>query len=199
MVAATHPALASAVLDLVHASTRSDPLNTLADVLSTYVQRFHSMGSLLQEALEDEILLHVSPSLTIYHITLSPGIQYPPHNHLMDALVGIYKGSEMNFIYSPERGGGVAAATRQHVRAPSVIHMDANTVHAVANIGSGRSGALHVYLGDLPGTRRQLWAADGLPPEAFDDARYLAGARPIEFDSNLTERRLHDRQAHEGA
>jgi len=185
MVPATHPSLASAVLDLIDASAARDPLKTLGDVLRRYVQRFHSAGTLLQEAVDDEILLHVSPSLTIYHITLSPGVQYPPHNHLMDALVGIYKGSEMNLIYSPGEGGRVAAATRQDVHAPSVIHMDANTVHAVANLGPGRSGALHVYLGNLPGTRRQLWATDGLHPEAFDDARYLAGVRPIALDSNL--------------
>src|SRR4051794_13885527 len=185
MVAPTRPALASAVLDLIDASATSDPLSTLADVLRTFIQRFHSVSSLLQEAEDDEILLHASPSLTIYHITLSPGIQYPPHNHLMHALVGIYKGSEMNLIYSLRDGGRVAAVTRQDVRAPSVIHMDASTVHAVANIGPGRSGALHVYLGNLPGTSRQLWAADGLHPEAFDDTRYLAAARPIALDPNL--------------
>lgn len=185
MVAATLPTLASAVLDLIEARATSDPLNALRDVLHTYVQRFHSTGSLVQEAVDDEVLLHVSPSLTVYHITLSPGVQYPPHNHLMDALVGIYKGSETNLIYSPRDGSRVSAATRQEVHAPSVIHMDANTVHAVANTGPGRSGALHVYLGDLPGTRRQLWAADGLQPEDFDNARYLAGARPIALNSNL--------------
>jgi predicted metal-dependent enzyme (double-stranded beta helix superfamily) len=190
MIPATHPALASAVRDLIGASATSDPLKTVEDVLRSYVQNFHSTGSLLQEAVDDEILLHVSPSLTIYHITLSPGVQYPPHNHLMDALVGIYKGSEMNLIYSPGDGGRVVAATRQDVRAPSVIHMGANTVHAVANIGPGRSGALHVYLGNLPGTRRQLWATDGLHPEAFDDARYLAGARPVAFNSNLRRKEI---------
>jgi predicted metal-dependent enzyme (double-stranded beta helix superfamily) len=179
LVAATHPALASAVLDLIDARAASDPLDALRDVLSTHIQRFHSMGGLIEEAVDDEVLLHVSPTLTVYHITLSPGIQYPPHNHLVDALVGIYKGSEMNLIYSPRDAGRVAAAARQDVCAPSVIHMDANAVHAVANIGPGRSGALHVYLGDLPGTRRQLWDADGLHPGAFDNVRYLAGARSI--------------------
>jgi predicted metal-dependent enzyme (double-stranded beta helix superfamily) len=185
MASATHPALTSAVRDLIDAAATSEPLKRLGDVLRSHVQRFHSLGKLVHEAVEDEVLLHVSPSLTIYHITLSPGVQYPPHNHLMDALVGIYHGSETNLIYQPGSGDRLATAAQQDVIAPKVIHMDAHAVHSVANRGAGRSGALHVYLGDLPGTRRQLWAADGSAPEPFDNARYLHGARPVALNSNL--------------
>jgi len=179
-----HPALRSAVLELIDAAATNEPLETLGDVLRRHVRRFHALGALVHEAVEDEVLLHASPSLTIYHITLSPGVQYPPHDHRMDALVGIYHGSECNLIHPPGSAGRLAAATRQDVIAPNVIHMDANTVHSVANTGTGRSGALHVYLGDLPGTRRRLWAVDASGPEPFDNARYLAGARAVTPDSN---------------
>jgi predicted metal-dependent enzyme (double-stranded beta helix superfamily) len=184
MAGAIRPALASAVLELVDAAASNAPLETLGDVLRRHVARLHALGRLVHEAVEDEVLLHASPSLTIYHITLSPGVQYPPHNHLMDALVGIYHGSETNLLYPTGNGRLLAAAARQDVTAPSVIHMDAHAVHAVANPGAGRSGALHVYLGDLLRTRRQLWAADGSAPEPFDDARYLRGARPVALTSN---------------
>jgi len=171
------PVLAPAVLDLIDAANTSKPLETLSDVLRRYVHSFHSLGPLVHEAADDEMLLHVSAKLTIYHITLSPGVQYPPHNHLMDALIGIYKGEETNLIYSDAGGGQIGAATRRDALAPSVIHMGPDTIHAVANRGQARSGALHVYLGNLPNTARQLWFADGLRPEPFDNGRYLAGAR----------------------
>jgi len=188
MAGSIHPALASAVLDLIDAAATTEPLETLGDVLRRHIQRLHSLGKLVHEAVEDEVLLHASPSLTVYHITLSPGVKYPPHNHRMEALVGIYHGSETNLIHSPGSGGRLAGATRQDVIAPNVIHMDAHAVHSVANMGAGRSGALHVYLGDLPGARRQLWAIDGSGPEPFDNARYLGGARPVALDSNLQAR-----------
>ncbi|WP_245262538.1 hypothetical protein [Mesorhizobium sp. LSJC269B00] len=124
------------------------------------------------------MLLHASPDLTIYHITLSPGLQYPPHNHLMDALIGIYKGSETNFIY-PVDGSEIDAPERHDVAAPAVVHMNPDTVHAVANTGSARSGALHVYLGNLTETHRHMWSPDSTHAEPFDNERYLAGARPI--------------------
>ena len=52
-------------------------------------------------------------------------------------------------------------------------------MHSVANTGSARSGAIHVYLGDLLQARRQLWDLQGNQAEPFDNGRYLAGARHI--------------------
>jgi len=100
------------------------------------------------------------------------------HNHLMDALIGIYKGGETNFIY-PVAAGKLEAPERQDSIAPALVHLPADTVHSVANTGSARSGALHVYLGDLTRTRRHLWSLRSHQAEPFDNDRYLAGARPI--------------------
>jgi len=167
-----------AIKDIVNAATGTDPFDEVKAVLSDYTNRFHALGGLVHEEKDDELLLHASPQLTIYHITLSPGVQYPPHNHLMDALIGIYCGGETNFIY-PLAGERVDEPERQDFAAPALVHMSANTIHSVANTGSARSGALHVYLGDLPGTDRQLWSLTDNQPEPFDNTRYMAGARPI--------------------
>lgn len=172
-------ALHAATNDIVNAAKGSHPLERLETVLRDITNRFHSLGVLVHEEDDDEVLLHASQNLTIYHITLSPGLQYPPHNHLMDALIGIYKGSETNFIY-PVAAGRLEVPERRDFTAPALVHLPPHTVHSVANGGSARSGALHVYLGDLPGTHRQLWSLQGNQAEAFDNHRYLAGARPIQ-------------------
>ncbi|PBB67496.1 autotransporter [Mesorhizobium sp. WSM4312] len=167
-----------AIRDIVNAAAGANPFEDVKAVLSDYTNRFHARGGLAHEEEDDELLLHASPQLTIYHITLSPGVQYPPHNHLMDALIGIYWGGETNFIY-PLAGQKVDEPERQDFSAPALLHMSSSTIHSVANTGSARSGALHVYLGDLPGTDRQLWSLADNRPEPFDNARYMAGARPI--------------------
>ncbi|TSE12345.1 autotransporter [Mesorhizobium intechi] len=167
-----------AIRDIVNAAAGANPFEDVKAVLNGYTHRFHALGGLVHEEEDDEVLLHASPQLTIYHITLSPGVQYPPHNHLMDALVGIYWGGETNFIY-PLAGQKVDEPERQDLSAPALVHMSSSTIHSVANTGSTRSGALHVYLGDLPGTDRQLWSLADSRPEPFDNARYMAGAWPI--------------------
>lgn len=172
-------ALHAVIADIVGAATSANPLQRIETVLRDITNRFHALGALVHEEDDDEVLLHASPNLTIYHITLSPGLQYPPHNHLMDALIGIYKGGETNFVY-PVAAGKLEAAERRDFTAPALVHLPPHTVHSVANTGGARSGALHVYLGDLPRTDRQLWSLPGNQAEAFDNDRYLAGARPIQ-------------------
>ena len=164
--------------DIVNAAQGPDPFERVRTVLHDHTRRFHATGVLAHEEDDDEVLLHASPNLTIYHITLSPGLQYPPHNHLMDALIGIYKGSETNFIY-PIIGSEIDVPERQDIAAPAVMHMPPHIVHSVANTGNARSGALHVYLGNLPAAHRHLWDLESNQAEPFDNDRYMAGARPI--------------------
>ena len=172
-------ALQAATDDIVNAAEGPDPLERIKTVLHDITNRLHSLGVLVHEEEDDEVLLHASENLTIYHITLSPGLQYPPHNHLMDTLIGIYRGSETNFVYRVATGK-LEEPQRRDVTAPALVHLPSPVVHAVANTGSARSGALHVYLGNLPRTRRQLWSLPSNQAEPFDNKRYLAGARPIQ-------------------
>ena len=172
------PILQRAIEAIVDAADKPDRLDRISALLRDTTNHFHSLGRLVHEEGDDEVLLHASEALTIYHITLTPGLQYPPHNHLMDALVGIYLGGELNFIY-PGSNGELQIPERRNLVAPAVVHMRPDAVHSVANTGRLRSGALHVYLGNLPQTRRQMWRFAGDRPEAFDNERYLAGARPI--------------------
>jgi predicted metal-dependent enzyme (double-stranded beta helix superfamily) len=178
MAPAAGSALDAATDEIVRAAGGADPLRRIEQVLRDLTHRFHALGGLVHEEEDDEVLLHASGNLTIYHITLSPGLQYPPHNHLMDALIGIYRGSETNFVY-PLIGGALGDPERRDSAAPALVHMPPQTVHAVANAGNARSGAIHVYLGDLTQTHRQLWGPDGGKAEPFDNDRYLAGARPF--------------------
>jgi len=179
MPLAAESALHAATRDIIDAAQGSHPLERVKAVLHDRIHRFHSLGVLVHEERDDEVLLHASQNLTIYHITLSPGLQYPPHDHLMDALIGIYQGGETNFIY-PVAAGKLDAPERQDSLAPVLVHLPAHTVHAVANTGSARSGALHVYLGDLTRTHRHMWSLPNHQAEPFDNDRYLAGARPVE-------------------
>jgi predicted metal-dependent enzyme (double-stranded beta helix superfamily) len=182
MALSANSALHGVTKDIIKAAESPYPLERIKTVLQDVTNRFHASGVLVHEEEDDEVLLHASPNLTIYHITLSPGLQYPPHNHLMDALIGIYKGSETNFIYPVAAGATLEAPERRDSTAPALVHLPPQTVHSVANTGSARSGALHVYLGDLTRTRRKLWNLQSNQAEAFDNDRYLAGAQPISAD-----------------
>jgi predicted metal-dependent enzyme (double-stranded beta helix superfamily) len=78
---AVDAALAAAIDDIVAASRGPAALERIKALLDQITRRFHAQGALVHEAKDDEVLFHASPGLTIYHITLSPGLHYPPHNH----------------------------------------------------------------------------------------------------------------------
>lgn len=125
----------------------------------------------------DEVLLHASPVLTVYHITLTPGLHYPPHDHRMPAMIALYEGGETNTIFR-RRGAGLELQQRHDYCAPQVATLAADTIHSVLNPGSARSAAIHVYFGDLTQVRRSVWNAELREERPFDNAFYFAQARP---------------------
>lgn len=152
--------LVTAVAEIVEAAARPDPLPHVESTLLRCTRRFHATGALAHEDEDDEVLLHARPGLTIFHITVSPGLKYPPHDHRVDALIGTYQGGQTNFMY-PVEAGKLGAPQRGDFDAPALVHLAPHSVHSVANTGHARSGALHVYQGDLTRTHRQLWDFHG--------------------------------------
>jgi predicted metal-dependent enzyme (double-stranded beta helix superfamily) len=124
----------------------------------------------------DEMLLMSSPRLTVYHIALSPRIHYPPHDHRVPAMIGLYHGAETSLSY--RRDGSTLVGTERHDHeAPCVATLPADAIHSVVNMGDVRSAAIHVYFGDLTVVQRSLWDADAREERPFDNRFYFEQAR----------------------
>ena len=87
-LAAAHQALASA-----------SPERAMRTLLDTTVEALHGRSHRRIEHDDDEMLLASSPELTVYHIALSPRVHYPPHEHRVPAMIGLYQGTETSFSY----------------------------------------------------------------------------------------------------
>jgi predicted metal-dependent enzyme (double-stranded beta helix superfamily) len=124
----------------------------------------------------DEVMLAASPDMTVYHIMLTPRIHYPPHDHRMPAMIGLYRGSETSFTY--RRDGAALVRTHRHdYAAPRVAALPADVIHSVVNLGDARSAAIHVYFGDLGAAKRSVWNADLQGERNFDNRFYFEQAR----------------------
>ena len=156
----------------------ASPHEAMRTLLDTTAAALHARSGTWIEHDEDEKLLVSTPQLTVYHITLSPRIHYPPHEHRMPAMIGLYQGMETSYSY--RRDGKALVQTQRHDHAaPCVAALPADVIHSVVNMGGARSAAIHVYFGDLTKAERSIWDFDLREERRFDNRFYFAQARRI--------------------
>jgi predicted metal-dependent enzyme (double-stranded beta helix superfamily) len=75
----------------------------------------------------------------------------------MWAVIGVYHGQEDNQLFARTDAGALQPTERFSLRPGQIRALDASTIHSVQATGGGYLGAVHVYGGDLFGTRRSTW------------------------------------------
>lgn len=131
---------------------------------------------------DGEDLLHADGAITLYDVRLAPGVLYPAHDHGMAAVIGLYRGREINLFYRETSDGTLEEAARRETCRGEILPLGRDAIHAVANPDATPSGGLHVYLGDLTRIERRLWPAADRPPVPFADTAYFAAACPLADD-----------------
>jgi predicted metal-dependent enzyme (double-stranded beta helix superfamily) len=157
-----------------------DPVEVISELLTVTVSKPDNLIDGLPDALGQELVLFRDPRLTIIQVTIAPGLQYPPHNHGMEAAIGLYAGLERNLWYGTARAESILIRGASELRAKDSIKMDGAVIHAVANPAGKYSAGLHVYLGDLIAHDRTLWHPDTLQPMPFDNDKYFGLVREAE-------------------
>lgn len=170
------PSLEAFVAAVRHAVAGPDPQRALRVLLEDVVRRLHGRSQPWLAHVGDEMLLAATSEMTVYHITLSPGIHYPPHDHRMSAMIALYQGTETSFAYR-RSGRSLVLEQRHDFTAPSIATLPADAIHSVVNLGAAPSAAIHVYFGDLTRIARSIWDADLNEERPFDNDFYFAQAR----------------------
>ena len=153
------------------------PVEVISDLLTETVGKPDNLIEGLPDAMGQELVLFRDPRLTIIQVTIAPGLQYPPHNHGMEAAIGLYSGLERNLWYGVEGSDSILVRGASELRATDSIKMNSTVIHAVVNPAGKYSAGLHVYLGDLIAHDRTLWHPDTLQPMPFDNDKYFGLVR----------------------
>ena len=106
------------------------------------------------------ILLHRSDDLTVQHFVMPPRWRTVVHDHRMWAVIATFGGQEDNSFFQ-RSGSTLCASGGQSCRPGDVIVLTDDVIHDVAS-GSGPTGGIHVYGGDLYNRPRSMWRGD--PP-----------------------------------
>jgi predicted metal-dependent enzyme (double-stranded beta helix superfamily) len=156
------------------------PGDAVRELLNVTVSRPDTLIEGLPDPLGQELVLLRDPRLTVIQVTIAPGLQYPPHNHGMEAAIGLYSGLERNLWFGVGESDSIAVRGASELRVGETLKMNSGVIHAVANPVRGYSAGIHVYLGDLIAHDRTLWHPDSLQPMPFDNDKYFGLVREAE-------------------
>ena len=103
-------------------------------------------------------LLHSEPGLTVLHAAVNPGFASPPHDHRTWAVIGVYEGQEDNTFYRLiDSSRHIEQAGHGNLRPGEVLTLDLEAIHKIANPGSNKLIALHVYGKNIFEIERSAW------------------------------------------
>jgi len=114
-----------------------------------------------------------TPSLTILNVIWAPRMTFPPHDHHMWVVIGIYTGREDNIFWRRLPGGRVEAAGAQSLSEGDAVPLGRDIIHSVTNPIARLTGAIHIYGGDFFANPRSEWDAETLSEQPYDSARTL--------------------------
>jgi len=108
---------------------------------------------------DDEVMLFEDKTISIWRCCFQPHVVMPPHEHKMVVHIAAYSGIELSYIYQVELGK-LLLKDEISVYPGELVTLESNTIHAVTTQGDEPSYALHVYMGPLMKTNRDLFDWD---------------------------------------
>jgi predicted metal-dependent enzyme (double-stranded beta helix superfamily) len=167
------------------ALTTADPVNAVRMIVSEAIADSASIGDGYE-------VLTSSPHLTVQRIPWLPGLLTSAHEHRMWAVIGVYRGAELNHFYERTRDGLKECEDRT-VACGEVLVLDADVIHAVENPHREATAALHVYGGELLAVERNAWGPDGREVPFRDDmSLFLSLFKPMNDLAEAHEKHLDD-------
>lgn len=128
----------------------------------------------------DEILFE-DDTITVFLVHSRPGVEQPPHDHLISAVIGVYAGAEQQRYFRREAGGLVPSGGTT-IEPGDVLTLGPAAIHAISAAGATWCRAVHVYLGSLSSIDRSLFHPVTFSEEPMTTDRYeefcLSGTRP---------------------
>jgi predicted metal-dependent enzyme (double-stranded beta helix superfamily) len=168
------------------ALTTPDPVNTVRTIVRTAIT---DSASTQDDGYE---VLLSSQELTIQRIPWPPGLVTSAHEHRMWAVIGVYRGGELNHFFE-RRPDGLNKCGERAVACGEVLVLDADVIHAVENPHREVTAALHVYGGDILGIQRNAWGPDGREVSFRDDlSSFLGLFEPMNDLAEAHEKPLDD-------
>lgn len=124
-----------------------------------------------------EHLCYQADELTVMVLDTLPGVVQPPHDHEMQAIIGVFEGREDQRFFG-RTSEGVVATSERALEAGDVMVLGEQAIHAISSPEGQPARAIHVYFGDIYDVERSLYHPDSLEPLPYSSDSYDELCRP---------------------
>jgi len=161
-------------------STRSTIVELLQDLLATPEDLAAQVPPFGDDEVETsargwrlggEHVIHRSDDLTVMVLDTLPGVLQPPHNHNMNAFIGVFEGCEDQRFWARSTNGIVPTPGRR-LEPGQLMPLGVQAIHAISAPAGRPARAIHVYLGDIYDVERSVFDPESLAEYPMTDARY---------------------------
>jgi predicted metal-dependent enzyme (double-stranded beta helix superfamily) len=143
------------------AASAVDPVRAVHAVVEAAIGDGASIDAALgTERKRENDTLFSSPTLTVQRILWPGGVGSSPHEHRMWAVIGVYRGEELNHLFE-RTPDDLKECGERVVGRLDVLALEADVIHSVENPHRELTAGLHVYGGDILGIERSAWGPYG--------------------------------------
>ncbi len=154
-------------VDAHRASGMTAVREVLKSAVSDHSAVCNSLGEPAQAGMD---IMYSAPDFTIFAAHWTPQMNLLPHDHMMEALIGIYTGREDNIMW--RRGeDGIHAREANCLFAGDVASLPSDAIHSVTNPLLKFTGGIHIYDGDFFAAERHQWDPETLTEEPSDGVK----------------------------
>lgn len=125
----------------------------------------------------NEVVLFEDDTVSVWVCRFDPYTVVPPHEHKMNAFIGVFKGREKHHFFKNDTNGLKYKST-QIIDAGQMTSIGTGGLHAVVAEGEEDCYSLHVYTGPLSKIKRSLFDWDTGQALEFTDENYHRLKRP---------------------
>lgn len=158
--------------EIKKAAREADPQPSVRAILDRVFASPEAVAAALPDYAEDDVVLFEDETVSIWHCRFQPGRPVPPHNHELSANIGVYAGVETNRFYKSADTGGIAPSRDVNLGPGDVLSIGPSGIHSVECISENPSCGIHVYLGPLTKTARDLYDLSNGKKVPFTEEAY---------------------------
>ncbi len=118
-----------------------------------------------------EIMLFEDETASVWVCKFEPDQVVPPHEHKMDAFIGVFQGAENNLFFKKQDDQLKHIKTKL-VKTGEQLSIGKDGIHSVVAAGETSALSFHVYTGPLSNIRRSLFDWESGIEMDFTDENY---------------------------